>query len=224
MRSERRIRMRLLASRECQRKHSHHAVRSHPPQAGIPSHSGSFSLRVGARDAARGRASSGWKNRYKLTPAQLYREGAGRPLRMRHCIRIEHPVELLASHQSAITYEIVDSTPAFQRLLCNFRGLLVTKHRNQGGDDADRMLDEMAHPLRIGSDARDAPYAQNVAGTREDDHAAQQPKGNYGLEYVQLKLPGFSCHRNRDVSADDVEAHLVYDLGNHRIHLARHHG
>ena len=52
--------------------------------------------------------------------------------------------------------------------------------------------------------------------------AAQQPIRDHRLEHVELQLPGLGGHRHRHVAADDVEADLVHDLGNHRVHLARH--
>ena len=56
---ERRIRMRMLARSECQRKHGNHA-NVPPTQAGSASHSGPLAF-VSGSDAARRRVSSGWK-------------------------------------------------------------------------------------------------------------------------------------------------------------------
>ena len=39
---------------------------------------------------------------------------------------------------------------------------------------------------------------------------------------VQLELAGLGRHGHRDVVADDLVADLVHDLGDHRVHLARH--
>ena len=51
--------------------------------------------------------------------------------------------------------------------------------------------------------------------------SAQQAVRDDRLEHVELQLPRLRRHRHRHVAADDVEADLVHDLGDHRVDLAR---
>ncbi len=103
MRSECRIWMRLLARGDRQRKHSHHAKRCHPPQAGIAVHSCSFdfeSEREGPTSIF-ALVQSG-KTATSLTFAVLYREGKLGSW-MNHCLRIQCTVEIIAGHETLVT-------------------------------------------------------------------------------------------------------------------------
>src|SRR5665647_2929570 len=84
------------------------------------------------------------------------------------------------------------------------------------------MLDKMSHPFDVWGNPLNASCTKHFARTRKDDHAAKQTICDDRLEHIQLKLTGFSRKGDGNIAAYDVEAHLIHDFGNYRVHLARH--
>src|SRR4051794_7855067 len=84
------------------------------------------------------------------------------------------------------------------------------------------MLHEIPHTLDVRCDAFDAASTEHLACPREDNHPSEQAIGDDRLKNIQLKLPAFGRESDRHITAYDVEADLVDDLGNHRVHLAWH--
>ena len=102
--------------------------------------------------------------------------------------------------------------------------MLVADVRRERRDDADASLHQLAAALLVGGDAGDAVVHKRVDGVGQRADGLEQTVENDRLKGVQLELPALRRHRDGHVVADDEERHLVDDLRNDRIHLARHDG
>ena len=99
---------------------------------------------------------------------------------------------------------------------------LVTQHRHQGGDEADRAAHVFEADVAVGENAADTPGLEREDAVSEDLDRLENALGDQRFHHVQLELTGFGRQRHRQVVADDLEGDLVDDLRDHRINLARH--
>ena len=123
-----------------------------------------------------------------------------------------------------LEHQVIDAASGLEGFLRDLGGGLVADVRVQGGDDADGMLDHLVAVVGIDGDAVDALGAQGVHRIDEPGLAFEDALGDDGLHDVELELAGLGGEGDGGVVADDLEAHLVRDLGDDGVHLARHDG
>src|SRR4029077_16029812 len=87
-----------------------------------------------------------------------------------------------------------------------------------------RILDVGEAAFAVGFHAGNAARVEDDRSVAQQGEAKKQVKGNDGLRHVQLELTGFAGHGNGHVGTDDMEADLVNDFGDHRVHFAGHDG
>src|SRR5271166_3725602 len=143
---------------------------------------------------------------------------------MSHVLRFEDVVQLGFGEQIFFEHEFVNAAVGDEGFLGYGGTLFVAEHRVEGGNEADRILDVGEAAFAVGFNAGDAArvkYDRSVAQQRE---AKKQVEGDDWLRHVQLKFTGLAGHGDRNVGTDDLEADLVNDFGDHRVHFAGHDG
>ena len=141
-----------------------------------------------------------------------------------HCLRVEGLVQFLLGHQAVLKHEVIDAAAGLEGFLRDLGGGLVADLRVQGRDNADGVLHHLVAVVHIDGDAVDALGAEGVHHINEPGLALEDALDDDGLHHVQLQLAGLGGEGDGSVVADDLEAHLVRDLGDDGVHLARHDG
>ena len=111
-----------------------------------------------------------------------------------------------------------------QCLFGNLGAVFVTDVGVKGSDDTDGVFDHVECVAGIDGDALHALLAERVHGMGEPCDALEEALGDDGLHDVELQLTGLGGEAYGGVVADDLEAYLIGDLGDDRIHLAGHDG
>ena len=141
-----------------------------------------------------------------------------------HGLRVKSFVQFFLCHQAMLEHEVVHATACLEGFLRDLGGGLVADVRVQGRDNADGVLHHLVAVLDIDSDAVDALGAEGFHYVDQPGLALEDALDDDGLHHVQLQLAGLGGEGDGGVVADDLEAHLVRDLGDDGIHLARHDG
>jgi len=90
------------------------------------------------------------------------------------------------------------------------------------GHDPDRVQHVAQADLGVGRDPVHAPHPQVLARVGQEAHRLEQGLRDDRLHDVELQLSRLGSHRDSHVVAHHLEANLVDDLWQHRVHLGRH--
>src|SRR4030095_13272762 len=135
----------------------------------------------------------------------------------------EHLVPLLLGEELPLLHDhVVQALARLVALLGDLAALLVAERGLEHRHDAQRIEHHVARALGVGGDALDAVHAEAGDRALHRRDRAEEREGDDRLHDVQLQLPGRGGEGHGEVEADHQEAGLVHDLGDHRIHLARH--
>lgn len=121
-----------------------------------------------------------------------------------------------------LQYERPDALSGDDGALGDVRGVLIADVRRERRDDADAALDKLPAALLVRGDAGDAVVHERVHGVGQRADRLEQAVEDDRLKGVELELPALGGHGDGHVVADDEERHLIDDLRNDRVHLARH--
>src|SRR5271166_1698012 len=143
---------------------------------------------------------------------------------MRHVLRFEDIIQLGFGEQIFFEHEFVNAAVGDEGFLRDGGTLFVAEHRVERGNEADRILHVGEAAFAVGFNAGDAARVKYDRSVAQQGEAKKQVKGDDRLRHVQLKFTGLAGHRNGNVGTDDLEADLVNDFGDHRVHFAGHDG
>ena len=139
-----------------------------------------------------------------------------------------------------MTFSSFDAYPGLviwhSRDLVNWRPLGPALHRNIGSVWAPSLEKHQGRyflyiPVKASPNDTFVSWADSITGPWSDPKSLglhqhidrlEKVERDDRLEDVELQLSGFRGHRDGEVVADDLEANLVHDFGNDRIHLPGH--
>src|SRR5271165_418736 len=143
---------------------------------------------------------------------------------MSHVLRFEDVIQLGFGEQIFFEHEFVNAPVGDEGFLGYGGALFVAKHRVERGNEADRILDVGEAAFAVGFNAGDAARVKYDGSVTQQGKAEKQVECDDRFSHVQLKFACLAGHGDRNVGADDLEADLVNDLGDHGVHFAGHDG
>ena len=84
------------------------------------------------------------------------------------------------------------------------------------------MFDVAPTHIRIRCDAYNAMLSQSLGCVHKHRLRFEDAVSDDRFHYIELKLSGLSSNRNGEIIRDDLEANLINDFRNHRIHFTGH--
>lgn len=123
------------------------------------------------------------------------------------CCRLASPTAPLFDR------DVLQPSPAAQRLLGKERSALVAHVFVQSGRDGHQVLQVKGEPVKVDGDSVNATVGQHVARLPQVSRAFEDPVGDDGFEGIQLRLPSLRGERHGEVVADDFERNLVWPAG-----------
>src|SRR5271166_84085 len=143
---------------------------------------------------------------------------------MSHVLRFEDVIQLGFGEQIFFEHKFVNAAVGDKGFLGDGGTLFVAEHRVERGNEADRILHVPEAAFAVGFNAGDAARVKYDRSVTQQRKAEKQVECNNRFSHIQLKFAGLAGHGDSNVGADDLEADLVNDFGNHRVHFAGHDG
>ena len=139
-----------------------------------------------------------------------------------HVLRVEGLVEFLLRHQPLLEHDIINTTVGLKCLLGHLGRGLVADVRIQGGNDTDRILNHLNAALLVYGDAQNTLLCQGLDGVLQPKQALNEALGDDRLHNVELQLTGLGSKAYGCVVTYNLEANLIYNLGDNRVNLTWH--
>ena len=118
--------------------------------------------------------------------------------------------------------ELEDAPAGLHRLGGELGRALVADHRVERRDRADAVVDVVGQTSGLAVMPSTQCTRSVRAALMNIVCASKMQAAMTGSNTFSCSCPAFGGHRDRQVAADDAEADHVHDLGDDRVHLARH--
>ena len=108
------------------------------------------------------------------------------------------------------------------RLLSHLGAALISDDRVQRRNDTDAVSHHLVATLLVNRDTQHTLLSQSLDSILHPSQTLKQACCDDRLHHVQLQLTSLGSKAHGSIVADNLEANLVGNLRNHRVHLARH--
>lgn len=134
----------------------------------------------------------------------------------------EDAIELGFVEKPLLQHQLAHAPAGGGGLPADHVALVEADDRVQVRHDADGIVHVRPAHVRVGRDALDAQGPQGLRRAAQQRHRLEQALRDDRLHHVELQLTRLRGHRQRQIVAEDLEAHLVDHLRDDRVDLRRH--